>query len=111
MANRARGETGIRIGGKTFAIALNLDAMAAIETEFGSEFFEDVFSEIFGGEKIPAAKLRRLLIAVFESNGYAAEADCVGTLMPHDLNRIGIELLQNAFPDPGKSRKATGKNP
>lgn len=111
MANRARGETGIRIGGKTFAIALNLGALAAIETEFGSDSFEDVFDDLFKSDKVSAAKLKRLLISAFEGNGLGEEIECLDGLMVADLPEISRQLIEMAFPDPGQSRKATGKHP
>lgn len=112
MANRARGEAGIEIGGKTFVLALNLGALAAIEAEFNADSYEEVFADVLSSEKVSAGKMKRLLTAIFDGNGIEDDAGRIDTLMPHDLARIGLDLLTLAFPEEtGKGRKATAKNP
>lgn len=111
MANRARGEQGVRIGGKTVAIALNLGALAAIEAEFGVESYETVFSEVVNDEGVSATKYRRLLIAILAGNGHEDVEASVDALMPDDVKRLSLDLLGRAFPDPDPKRKAKTANP
>ena len=110
MANRARGEAGLIVNGKAVALALNLGALAAVEDAFGGESYEDVFAEVLSGEKIHAAKVRRLMLAIGEANGHDIES-AIDAMMPVDMTALAMDLLQRAFPEPSSKKKATAKNP
>jgi hypothetical protein len=111
MANRARGEQGVRIGGKTVAIALNLGALAAIEAEFDVDSYEDVFADVLGAEKVSASKVKRLLSAALVANGHDDLDEALDALMPADMAALSLDLLSRAFPDPDAKRKAKPANP
>lgn len=108
MANKARGEAGLKIGDKTLSIAFDMGALAAVEAEFETDSFEDVLAEISGAEKMSAARLLRLLTAVFRERGHEDHVPMLNRMMPADLNALALELLTRAFPDPD-THKQRGK--
>lgn len=65
MANKARGLVDFKLGGETFQIGFGLGALAQIEDAFGVESFEDALDF---GDKISAAKIRKLVLALLEGN-------------------------------------------
>jgi len=110
MANRARGEVAVRVGDASYAIALHLGALAAIEAEFGADYAEDVFAEILSAEKVSNSKLLRLLGAVFSANGH--DAGIPAELLPSDMATLALDLLEQAFPKAdGAAKRKSAKNP
>ena len=103
MANRARGEVALKVGGASYTVALNLGALAAIEEEFGSEYAEDVFTEVLSSEKVSNSKLLRLMGAIFTANGH--DASLPASLSPSDMATLALEILEQAFPHPDKNSK------
>ncbi len=112
MANRARGEVGVRIGNATVPLALNLGALAAIEEEFSSDSFEAVIDDVLAAEKLSASKLLRFLTAVARAND-APEAviDTLAKTMPADLREAALGLVAGAFPEPGAKKGHKTPNP
>lgn len=107
MANRARGE--VRVA--SAALALNLGALAAVEEAFDGRPYEDVFDEVLAADKISAARLRRLMLAIADGNGCDIEEE-IDAMMPADLTQLAFDLVAAAFPDPKpKKRKAKPANP
>lgn len=111
MANKARGESGLRIGGKTLPVAFDMGALAAIEAEFDTNSFEDVLAELSGAEKMSAARLLRLMAAVFRERGHDEYIPMLNRMMPADLNALALDLLTGAFPDPDTKKKGKTANP
>ena len=70
MANRARGEAKITLGGKDYGVALGLGALAELEDAFGVENFE----EALNFEKLSARRLKIFLVAILKGNGVNVEA-------------------------------------
>jgi hypothetical protein len=75
MANRARGEAKITLGGKDYGIALGLGALAELEDAFGIENFEDALNF----KKLSARRLKTFLTAVLKGNGVDTDAPEVVT--------------------------------
>lgn len=111
MANKARGESGLRIGGKTLPVAFDMGALAAIEAEFETDSFENILEELSGAEKMSAARLLRLMAAVFRERGHEEHIPMLNRMMPADLNALALDLLTGAFPDPDTKKKGKTANP
>lgn len=107
MANRARGETGMEIGGKTYNLSLNLGALAAVEDAFGGMPFEDVVQSVLGTEKISHRKFLDFLNAVMAGNG-CHEDGVMETLDTGRMTALAAELVARAFPEPDPKRKRKG---
>lgn len=109
MANRARGETSIRIGSKSYAIALNLGALAALEDSFGVESYEEAFDVVLRAEKISARKIMDFLQAVIEGNGLDFDEEDIAKLTAKEMAAIALELMTRAFPEPDKKTRGKAK--
>lgn len=72
MANRVRGESTIKIGDRSYTVALGLRALAELEDEFGAENFEEVLSTVFGA-KTSARSMIKFVVAVLRANGVDVE--------------------------------------
>ncbi len=107
MINRARGEVRVEINGKPISIVLNLNALSSIEVAFSKEdgngdlffpSFEDVFADVLNAETTSATKFKKMLEAVFSSNGH--DSKIVGDLIPYEISGLALQLISAAFPDP-----------
>jgi hypothetical protein len=83
MANRARGEAKITLGGKDYGVALGLGALAELEDAFGVENFE----EALNFEKLSAKRLRLFVQAILKGNGIALTEE------------IGLAINRLSVPD------------
>jgi hypothetical protein len=83
MANRARGEAKITLGGKDYGVALGLGALAELEDAFGVENFEDALNF----EKLSARRLTKFVTAVLKGNGIVLTEE------------IGLAILHMTVPD------------
>ena len=93
MANRARGEARITLGGKDYGVALGLGALAELEDAFGVENFE----EALNFEKLSARRLKTFLTAVLRGNGICVDlpefADAIDRVTVPDFMAFVGDLM------------------
>lgn len=70
MANKARGEVDLELGGQVYTLCLGLGALAEIESAFGVDSFEQAL--IF--EKPKATDLLKFMRALLKGNGIAEDS-------------------------------------
>jgi hypothetical protein len=88
MANKYRGEVDVEIGGTTYTVALNLNALANLETAFEVNRFEEALNRMSDRS---AATILRFFSVVFIANGYA-EADAKAV-----VGRLGLGASMRLF--------------
>ncbi len=109
MTNEIRGERAVRLGTGTFDIALTFGAMAALESAFGLDNFEEVKKKLFRIERqgegdaakeryfVNAANVLRFWEVVFKANDLepAQVAKIAGD--PYDAGTQAIALINSAY--------------
>ncbi|OXE37549.1 MAG: hypothetical protein CGW95_01135 [Phenylobacterium zucineum] len=96
MANVARGEVELQVGGGAYHVALNLGTLAELEDAFGVDSFEDALNTVFT-DKLSAKRLIKFLTALFKGNGIEITEEVtkhLRSIEPQDLLIISNVLLK-----------------
>lgn len=101
MANHARGEAEVVLGGRPFTLVLGMGVLAEIEDAFGGESYEEVFEQVFGGgEKMSASRIARYLRALLKGNGVPVDDEAsvaaIAAATPRDVYAAQRELMRRA---------------
>lgn len=89
MANLARGEAVLTIGGQEYSVALNLGTLAELESAFGVEDFSDIFRSITS-----ARSLLKLITATMAANGFTVDEHLIRAMTAAEAMAAGTALLQ-----------------
>lgn len=101
MANRARGEVEIDIGGRPYVIAWSMGAQAEVEAAFDLEFAEDIFPLLFrqrdnGSVAVSARTARKFLAAVLRGCGHRLEEGELAMVAPGDFAQVAVEMFTSS---------------
>lgn len=99
MANRQNGEVSIEIDGKTYTLALTIDAMVALEDAFSTPTKPMTFQEVIDRSDAGSIKhLRGLLWAVLQAHHPAITIKDVSPLVQKagGLGAITLKLMELA---------------
>ena len=94
MANRARGFTGIKIGGETLDLAIGLGALAELEDAFGVEDIEGVMAMLQGNS---ARKMRKFMPALFKGchiEMTPARSRAIDMMTPNDFAEVLVKIME-----------------
>lgn len=99
MANAARGEVDVEIGGQRVTLALNLGALAELEDAFQVESFEDALKAVAGAGVVSAKKLHLFMDAVIRGNGLEVDAK---SMSPSQVMETALLLFRRSglIPNP-----------
>lgn len=100
MANHARGEAEVVLGGRPFTLVLGMGVLAEIEDAFGVESYEEAFEQVFGGgEKMSASRIARYLRALLKGNGMPIDevaTAAIAAATPREVFAAQRELMRRA---------------
>lgn len=102
MANRARGETEVNIGGKSYCLRMTLGALAEIEDALGIECLDDLGGAL---EKPRAAHLIAVLGALIRGGGQVITDKEVAALPITDITQLGVDIgsaMSAGSPEPSE---------